>query len=66
MLNEESTQIPQLLKVPDVASILNISSSQAYRLVSRNKIASVRIGHSVRVQPDDLQAFIQAQTTQTN
>ena len=56
----------QLLKVPDVADFLNISLSQAYRLVSSNKIASVRIGHSVRVRQDDLQAFIQANTSNSN
>jgi len=66
MQTENKAPIAPLLKVPDVAAILNISPSQAYRLVSSNEITSVRFGHSVRVRPDDLEAFIQAKLTKTN
>ena len=47
-----------LLKGNDVAQILNISRSKAYQLMQRGEIPTVKIGHSVRVEPKDLQNFI--------
>ena len=52
-----------LLKVCDVAKILNISPSSAYNLVQTRQLPSVRMGKSVRVRPIDLEAFIQANLT---
>jgi len=49
----------QLLKATDVATILNISRSLAYRLLQRGKIPSIRINQSVRVDPGDLQQYIE-------
>ena len=49
----------QLLKAGDVARILNISQSLVYRLLQRGKIPSIRINQSVRVDPEDLQQFIE-------
>jgi excisionase family DNA binding protein len=48
----------QLMKPIDVARILQISRALAYRLMAQGEIPSVRFGRTVRVCPDDLEAFI--------
>lgn len=50
--------IVSLLKAADVARILNISRSQAYQLMQRGDIPTVRMGRSVRVREEDLERFI--------
>jgi len=62
MLQEQIETIAetrQLLKAADVAKILNISQSLVYRMLQRGKIPSIRINQSVRVDPGDLQHFIE-------
>jgi excisionase family DNA binding protein len=56
----------KLLKGGDVAAILNISRSKAYRLMQTGDIPSVRIGHSVRVRPCDLVSFIEQNIRSVN
>lgn len=48
----------QLLKVEDIASILNISRSFAYQLVQTGQIPVVRLGKACRVRPQDLADYI--------
>ena len=48
-----------LLKASEVAEILNIGLSKAYSLMQQGKIPTVRIDHSVRVRPGDLDEYIQ-------
>lgn len=48
---------PALLKVKDVATILGISQSSAYRLM-QSSIPTVRFGRTVRVRREDLEHFI--------
>lgn len=48
-----------LLTAKNVASILKISKSMAYRLIQRGDIASVQICNSVRVRHKDLETYIQ-------
>jgi excisionase family DNA binding protein len=51
--------IPKLLKLPQVAEILQVSRTQAYRLAATGELPSVRFGvQTVRVRLDDLQKFI--------
>ena len=50
----------RLLKANDVAEILNISKSMAYRLMQTKKIPTVNIGNAKRVRPLDLHDFINA------
>ncbi len=45
----------KLLKAGDVASILNISCSKAFSLMSQRIIPSIRIGHNIRVEQKDLE-----------
>ena len=47
-----------LLKADDVARILNISRSFAYKLMRRGEIPVVRLGRATRVRPSDLEHFV--------
>ena len=49
----------QLLKIEEVARILQVSRSFAYRLMQRGDIPTVRVGNAIRVLPRDLEQFIQ-------
>ena len=61
--DEMSEPGKSLLKASDVAGKLNISLAMAYRLMQRGEIRCVRIGSAVRVRPNDLLAYIQANLT---
>ena len=51
-----------LLKVAEVAQILNISESHVYRLIKNGELLSVRMGRSIRVKPADLDEYISSKT----
>ena len=55
----EETILHSLLKATEVAKILNISRSMAYRLIQTGQIRSVRIGEACRVRTKDLQGYIE-------
>lgn len=48
-----------LLRIEEMANILCISRSLAYRLVQNGDVPSVRINTAVRVLPADLDRYIQ-------
>lgn len=48
-----------LLTPPEVAQILNVSRSYAYKLLYSGRLPCIQIGKSRRVHPDDLKKFIQ-------
>lgn len=48
---------PATLKVPEVAAELRIGRNTAYELVRSGALRSVRIGRSVRVTREALEAF---------
>lgn len=53
----------KLLKAEDIARILNISRTAAYRLM-RGELPAVKFGGAtVRVRPADLEAYITAHTS---
>jgi len=60
-MTTQSTSIEneRLLKVNDVAKILNISRAFSYRLLRNGDIPSIKINSTIRVRPKDLEAFIQ-------
>lgn len=63
MLSEAflSPPIPRLLEVHEVAYILKCSQEQVRRLIRSKKLTAIRFGpRSWRVDPRDLQAFIDA------
>ena len=47
-----------LLKVSEVAQILNISIGLVYRLMQSGELPSVRLGRALRVKPAVLEEFI--------
>jgi excisionase family DNA binding protein len=53
----------RLLKAVEVAKILNISRSLAYRLLQEGRIPVIRINQAVRVHPKDLQQYIEENRT---
>ncbi len=56
----EDTFLQRLLKAKDVADVLNISKSMAYRLMQTREIPTVNIGNAKRVRPIDLHNYINA------
>lgn len=59
MENEYITQ-NKLLRATEVAEILDISRSMAYRLIQTGEIRSVHIRMARRVRPEDLQGYIES------
>jgi len=58
-----SEKLPtRLLTGKDVAHLLKISSSQAYKIIRRGELPAVHIGRSIRVRPEDLKTFIAENT----
>ena len=49
-----------LLHAIDVAERLSIGLSKAYELLATGAIPSIRIGKSVRVDPDALEAWLRS------
>ena len=63
-IQNNSERLPtRLLTGKDVAYLLKISSSQAYKLMRRGELPAVHIGKSIRVKPEDLETFITENTT---
>lgn len=56
----DTNDIKKLLKPQDVATILNVSRSFAYLLLQSGQLPIVRLGKSVRVRVEDIEAFIKA------
>jgi excisionase family DNA binding protein len=48
-----------LLTATEIADILRISKSLAYRLITNGEIPSIQFGRVSRVRQEDLEAFIQ-------
>jgi excisionase family DNA binding protein len=54
----EKNDSPMLLRVPEAAKKLGISTRTIYMLFSAGKLKPVKIGHSTRIRLTDLQIFI--------
>lgn len=54
--------LPPVLKVKEVAALLRISRSQAYELIARRVIPSVRLGKSIRVSRAALEEYLTLQS----
>jgi len=59
----DPSYMSKLLKAGEVAERLNISKSFAYSLMKTGQLPTVQIGGSVRVRPQDLEDFINRNTT---
>lgn len=53
-----------LLTVKQVQQQLNVSRALVYRLIERGELASHRIGKSIRVSEEDLEAYLQKSKVQ--
>ena len=53
---------PELLRLDQVAALLQLGLSTIYKLVEHDQLRVVRIGRAVRVRRADLQAFIAQRT----
>ncbi len=51
--------VEQLYDVPTTASILNVKTQRVYELIRSKRLRAVRVGRQLRVQPGDLQRFIE-------
>ncbi len=63
--SDKPTQI-KLLKATEVAEILNISRSLAYKLLKNRTIPTVRVGTAIRVRPADLNNYIRENLNSAN
>lgn len=59
-LSIEALLNSKLLKPTEVAELLNISKSFAYRLLQSGNIPTIHLGKSVRVRMADLENFIKS------
>ena len=56
MVNDQRSS---LLTPLEVARLLHVSHSYAYKLLDQGKISYIQIGRCRRVHPDDLELYIQ-------
>lgn len=49
-----------LYSVQDVAALLSMSPTNIYRLVNAGTIPIIRIGKSIRIKRDDLEAWVES------
>jgi excisionase family DNA binding protein len=54
---------PRLLTVPDVADQLQVSARTVWRWIADGALPCVRIGRTVRVDPDVLERFLSHHAT---
>jgi len=56
-----SIAVPEMLRVPAVAQLLNISVAQCWRMVWARNIPSVRLSEKVvRIPSDELERWLEA------
>jgi excisionase family DNA binding protein len=58
--------VDRLLTLPEAAERLGTSVRFARRLVAERRIAFVKVGRHVRIDPADLEAFIAAGRVEAN
>jgi excisionase family DNA binding protein len=61
----EDKQLPQLERAQPVADALGVSVSQVYSLAKDGDLKSVRIGRSLRFDPDDVRRFVDERRART-
>lgn len=49
---------PTLLTVPEVADLMAVGTAYVYRLVSERRIPFLKLGHHVRFDPAELEAWL--------
>ncbi len=56
---------PRFVQIADVAETLNISTRQAYGLVTSGDLPAIKVGKSWRIEVSELEAYIQRAYEQT-
>lgn len=59
-MKKSMTTPERLLTVAETAKRLNLSEKSVYRLIKARKLPVIRCGHALRIHPDDLENFINA------
>ena len=59
MKRSTTTSVP-LLTVAETADNLNLSEKSVYRLIQTRKLRVIRCGRALRIHPDDLRDYIDA------
>ena len=60
---DSADRLRTLLKDTDVAARLAVSTKTVYALCARGRLRHVRVLNSIRVAPDDLEAFVSQHAT---
>jgi excisionase family DNA binding protein len=55
---KESKMVTKLLRSDEIAQLLGVSKSFAYKLIRLGLLPSIHLGRSVRVRQEDLDTFI--------
>ena len=55
---------PRFLTVAEVAQQMRVSTMTVYRLIKANELASVRVGKSYRISPQDLDRYLAKRYTE--
>ena len=53
-------EIERLYKVKEAAKVLNVSSAQVYKLIAEGLLVTMRVGHTTRIHPKDLRAYMKS------
>ena len=59
----QTGELPVLLTVEECARLLRISRGKAYAMASSGELPTVRLGRTLRVRRDRLDAWLDAQST---
>ncbi len=59
-MKRSMTTLVQLLTVAKTAENLNVSEKSVYRLIHARKLRVIRCGRALRIHPDDLRDYIDA------
>ncbi len=59
-MKRSMTTLVQLLTVAKTAENLNLSEKSVYRLIEARKLRVIRCGSALRIHPDDLRDYIDA------
>jgi excisionase family DNA binding protein len=58
----EGLELPEVLRVSDVAAALRVSKSTVYALCDRGDLPFVRVSGAVRIRSEDLEAYVRRST----
>jgi excisionase family DNA binding protein len=61
MNDERRLPCSKLLRIPEVAEGLGVSTRTVRRLIARRELVACRLGRAVRIHPDDLAAHVDRQ-----